>query len=112
MSALANLAYEAAEARRESDPEVAALLTRLADRISVESTPRPVLTKRQREILTAVEESIRRRGFAPTLGELCAEIDCHSSATVHEHLTNLEAKGYIRRDFNKHRSITLIPDPA
>jgi repressor LexA len=30
-------------------------------------------------------------------------------ATVHEHLTNLERKGYIRRSYNESRSIEVLP---
>ena len=33
-------------------------------------------------------------------------------ATVHEHLTNLERKGYIRRSYNESRAIEILPSEA
>jgi repressor LexA len=36
----------------------------------------------------------------------------NSLATVHEHLTNLEQKGFIRRSHNESRSIELVPEPG
>jgi repressor LexA len=35
-----------------------------------------------------------------------------SLATVHEHLTNLERKGYIRRAHKESRAIELVPQPG
>jgi repressor LexA len=33
-------------------------------------------------------------------------------ATVHEHLTNLERKGYIKRSYNESRAIEILPSDA
>lgn len=67
------------------------------------------LTKRQKEILTFLEAHIRQHGFAPSFEEIAAEFSFQSLATVHEHLTNLEKKGYIRRSYNESRSIEVLP---
>ncbi|RMD81278.1 MAG: transcriptional repressor LexA [Candidatus Dadabacteria bacterium] len=66
------------------------------------------LTKRQKEILDFVEQSIRANGYAPTLEEIAAHFDLSSLATVHKHISNLEAKGYIRRKWNHSRAIELV----
>ncbi|MFT4571830.1 MAG: repressor LexA [Hyphomicrobiaceae bacterium] len=66
------------------------------------------LTKRQKEILDYIEESIRDLGYSPTLEEIGKRFDLKSMATVHKHVTNLEAKGQIRRKWNHSRSIELV----
>lgn len=70
------------------------------------------LTRRQKQILDYLETYIRDRGYAPSFEEIAAEFSFRSLATVHEHLTNLERKGYIRRAHNESRSIELVPRPG
>lgn len=67
------------------------------------------LTRKQREILDFLRATIERHGFAPSFEEIAEQFGYQSLATVHEHLTNLERKGYIRRSFNESRSIELLP---
>ncbi|MCC7132822.1 MAG: transcriptional repressor LexA [Gemmatimonadales bacterium] len=67
------------------------------------------LTKRQREILSYLESHIRSNGYAPSFEEIAEHFAFQSLATVHEHLTNLERKGYIRRTYNESRSIEVLP---
>jgi repressor LexA len=67
------------------------------------------LTKRQREILSFLETYIRSHGYAPSFEEIAEHFHFQSLATVHEHLTNLERKGYIRRGYNQSRSVELLP---
>ena len=67
------------------------------------------LTRRQREILDFLAEFIEHRGYAPSLEEIGRRFGLSSLATVHKHLTNLEAKGFIRRAWNRSRSVELLP---
>ncbi len=67
------------------------------------------LTRKQREILDFLQQAIERQGYAPSFEEIAEHFGYTSLATVHEHLTNLEAKGYIRRSYNESRSIELLP---
>ncbi len=67
------------------------------------------LTKRQSEILTYLQGHIREHGFAPSFEEIAEEFGFQSLATVHEHLSNLERKGYIRRAYNESRAIEVLP---
>jgi repressor LexA len=66
------------------------------------------LTKRQKEILDHVESFIEKNGYAPSFEEIADAFGYSSLATVHEHLSNLERKGYIRKAYNESRSIELI----
>ncbi len=66
------------------------------------------LTKRQKEILDYIGNFIVDRGYAPSFEEIAASFGYSSLATVHEHLSNLERKGYIRKSYNESRSIELV----
>jgi len=69
------------------------------------------LTKRQKEILDYMSSFIDERGYAPSFEEIAESFGYSSLATVHEHLSNLERKGYIRKAYNESRSVELTrPD--
>ena len=70
------------------------------------------LTKRQREILTYLENYSEEHGYAPSFEEIASQFDYSSLATVHEHLSNLERKGYIKRSYNESRAIEILPSDA
>lgn len=70
------------------------------------------LTKRQREILSYLTEYTEQNGYAPSFEEIARQFNYNSLATVHEHLSNLERKGYIKRSFNESRSIEILPSDA
>ncbi|HXT18829.1 MAG TPA: transcriptional repressor LexA [Gemmatimonadaceae bacterium] len=70
------------------------------------------LTKRQREILTYLTAYTEQNGFAPSFEEIAEQFSYNSLATVHEHLTNLERKGYIKRSYNESRAIEILPSEA
>ena len=70
------------------------------------------LTRRQKQILDYLDGYISDNGFAPSFEEIAARFTFRSLATVHEHLTNLERKGYITRAHNESRAIELIPQPG
>ncbi len=66
------------------------------------------LTKRQKEILDHVGAYIDAHGYAPSFEEIADSFGYTSLATVHEHVSNLERKGYIRKAYNQSRSIELV----
>jgi repressor LexA len=70
------------------------------------------LTKRQKEILDHIESFIEKNGYAPSFEEIADAFGYSSLATVHEHLSNLERKGYIRKAYNESRSIELVAAAA
>jgi repressor LexA len=67
------------------------------------------LTKRQSEVLRFLQEHIQMKGYAPSFEEIAEQFRFQSLATVHEHLTNLERKGYIHRTHNESRAIEILP---
>ena len=70
------------------------------------------LTKRQREILTYLGSYTESNGYAPSFEEIAEQFNYNSLATVHEHLSNLERKGYIKRSYNESRAIEILPSQA
>ncbi len=70
------------------------------------------LTRRQKQILDYLESYIGEHGYAPSFDEIATSFSFSSLATVHEHLTNLERKGYIRRAHNESRAIDIVPRPG
>jgi len=67
------------------------------------------LTRRQKEILDFLGRHIERKGYAPTIEEIGEHFGLSSLATVHKHLTNLQAKGLIKREWNRSRALELVP---
>lgn len=66
------------------------------------------LTRRQEEILNYIKEYIVSNGYPPTIREICKAVGVSSPATVHAHLTNLENKGFIKKEDTKNRAIELL----
>jgi len=67
------------------------------------------ITKRQREIYDFIARFVAERGYSPSFEEIGEGTDLSSLATVHKHITNLEKKGLLKRDYNCSRSIDLLP---
>src|SRR5207247_455135 len=74
--------------------------------------PAMPLTKRQREILNYLDSYSAQNGYAPSFEEIAEHFNYNSLATVHEHLSNLERKGYIKRSYNESRAIEILPSEA
>ncbi len=70
------------------------------------------LTKRQKEILDFIEAFIAENGYAPSFEEIADSFGYASLATVHEHLSNLERKGYIRKSYNESRSVEVVREES
>lgn len=66
------------------------------------------LTERQRDILNFIREFQSERGVAPTHREICDHFGFSSYGTVYKHLSLLEKKGLIRRDWNQKRGVELV----
>src|SRR3954463_3841168 len=67
------------------------------------------LTKRQREIYDFIASFVQSKGYSPSFEEIGSGMSLRSLATVHKHITNLERKGLLKRDYNRSRSIDLLP---
>jgi repressor LexA len=63
------------------------------------------LTLRQRDILTYITDSIRKRGYPPTLREIGSHFGIRSTNGVNDHLRALEKKGFLHREDLKSRAL-------
>lgn len=70
------------------------------------------LTARQRRILGFIRETVRERGYPPTVREIGEAVGLTSSSSVHSQLANLERLGLLRRDPSKPRAVTLARPPT
>ncbi|MCI8889016.1 MAG: transcriptional repressor LexA [Hungatella sp.] len=68
------------------------------------------ITAKQQEILEYIKDTILRKGYPPSVREICEAVRLKSTSSVHSHLETLEKNGYIRRDPTKPRTIEIIDD--
>lgn len=66
------------------------------------------LNQKQIEILLFIKSSIQKKGYPPSVREICKGVKLKSTSTVHSYLGNLEEKGYIRKDPTKPRAIEVL----
>ena len=69
------------------------------------------LTPKQKCILDYLKEVVHEKGYPPSVREIGVAVGLKSTSTVHSHLSNLEKKGYIRRDPTKPRAIEIFDIP-
>ncbi len=67
------------------------------------------ITKRQRQVYDFIAEFVVRNGYSPSFEEIGEALGLSSLATVHKHISNLESKGLLKRDYNRSRSIDVVP---
>lgn len=69
------------------------------------------LTRRQSEILAFIRQYSQEQGYAPTLQEIGRRFGLSSVATVHKHVAQLVAKGYLKRERrNASRDLEVVAD--
>lgn len=65
------------------------------------------ISKKQQLILDFLKDEVSRKGYPPSVREICLAVGLKSTSTVHTHLTRLEELGMIRRDPTKPRAIEI-----
>lgn len=68
------------------------------------------LTRRQREIYDFICEFVDHNGYSPSLEEIGAHFGLASVATVHKHVHHLVEKGFLRKSWNRSRSVEPVPE--
>jgi repressor LexA len=82
------------------------------DNQPAEAVMSDTLTERQLQILACIEQSLKDRGYPPSVREIGEVVGLSSSSTVHSHLDTLQRLGYLRRDPTKPRAIEVRYDPT
>ena len=70
------------------------------------------LTGKRQEILGFIADSLKERGYPPSVREIGEAVGLTSSSTVHAHLAVLQREGYLRRDPTKPRALEVRYDPS
>ena len=70
------------------------------------------LTRRQKQVLDFLVGFINKHGYSPSFEEIGASLDLSSLATVHKHMETLERKGFIKRGYNRSRSVEVVAVPG
>jgi repressor LexA len=74
--------------------------------------PEASLTGKRRRILEFIAESIRERGYPPSVREIGEAVGLTSPSTVHAHLKVLQRDGYLRKDAERPRTIVVHFEPS
>ena len=67
---------------------------------------------REQEILDFINAQVQKKGYPPSIREICAAVGLNSPSTVHTYLKKLEAKGLLVKDSSKTRAIRLVETEA
>ena len=69
------------------------------------------LTRRQREIYDYICSFVAGKGYSPSLEEIGAHFNLSSVATVHKHVQHLVDKRFLRKAWNRSRSVEPVTPP-
>ena len=67
-----------------------------------------MLKEREQKILNYMREEIRKKGYPPTVREICSALNIKSTSTAHKDISNLVKAGYIKKDPSKPRALMLV----
>lgn len=67
-------------------------------------------SSKQLQILRYIYDTVEKRGFPPTVREICQGVQLSSTSTVHGHLSRLERKGLIVKDATKPRALEITDE--
>ena len=66
-----------------------------------------MLTKRQKQVLDYINKYISKNDYAPSLEEIKSHLKLTSVSTAHYHVNALQNMGYLRKEDNQPRALTL-----
>ncbi|MHB1864832.1 MAG: LexA family protein [Candidatus Saccharimonadales bacterium] len=69
-------------------------------------------TKKQKELLSYIENFINEHGYSPSYREIMAGLNYNSVATVALHVNNLLKRGHLKKRDHSARSLELINNDA
>ena len=79
--------------------------------VTLETADKPdpdhVLTWRQRKVLKVIRESVRKRGYPPSMREIGEAVGLTSTSSVSYQLIMLQKKGYLHRDVGRPRTVEV-----
>ena len=73
--------------------------------------PRPMLTRKQLDLLSFIQQRLQECGVPPSFDEMKDALDLKSKSGIHRLITALEERGFLRRLPNRARAIEVIRIP-
>lgn len=70
-----------------------------------------MLTKKQKELLTFINERVKETGVPPSFDEMKEALDLKSKSGIHRLITALEERGFIRRLPHRARALEILKLP-
>ncbi|MGB2762700.1 MAG: transcriptional repressor LexA [Minisyncoccales bacterium] len=67
-----------------------------------------MITKKQKQVLDFIFSYHKKKGYSPSLEEICKKFKLASVSTAYFHISKLESLGYLKRKHNKPRSIEIV----
>ena len=67
-----------------------------------------MLKEREQKILNYMKEEIKKKGYPPTVREICSALGIKSTSTAHKDIDSLVKQGYIRKDPSKPRALMIV----
>jgi len=67
------------------------------------------LSEREQKILSYMKKEIKKKGYPPTVREICTALNIKSTSTTHKDIETLVEKGYIVKDPSKPRALMIKP---
>jgi repressor LexA len=65
------------------------------------------LSEREQKILSYMKKEIKKKGYPPTVREICTALNIKSTSTTHKDIEALVEKGYIVKDPSKPRALMI-----
>jgi repressor LexA len=65
------------------------------------------LSEREQKILSYMKKEIKKKGYPPTVREICTALNIKSTSTTHKDIETLVEKGYIVKDPAKPRALMV-----
>jgi repressor LexA len=69
-----------------------------------------MLTKKRKDVLDFLNIYTKEKGYAPSLDEIRRNFKLASSSTAHYYIAKLEEEGYLEKESNQPRSISVYSD--
>lgn len=63
---------------------------------------------REQKILSFMKEEIKKKGYPPTVREICTALNIKSTSTVHKDIESLVEQGFLIKDPSKPRALMVV----
>jgi len=78
---------------------------------TVKGKPRPMLTRKQHELLVYIDRHLKQTGFSPSFEEMKEALTLKSKSGIHRLISALEERGFIGRRHHRARALEVLRMP-